>query len=365
MKKILITTDSFLPRYDGVAKFLSEIIPRLSKYYKITIIAPNYGRYNIKNAKIYKFPLYKVKVGGYRPAKINLKLIKKLVEDNDLVFNNTIGPIGSASIFYASKIKKPILSYVHSIEWILFNESISLPNFFRKYTKFTTKKLAGILYNRCNTLMVPSIEVANLLKRNGIKTNKVVIKHGIGKEFKIGNTKKKFKLDDHVVIGYCGRLSREKNLETLLKAFNKLKYKKKFLLIVGDGPYRNIFFGKNVKVTGFIKNVVPYLQCMDIFVLPSLTETGGLSALEAMKCGKVVVSTKVGYLKKYIKNGYNGYLFPKRNVNFLVKLLTKLVKDKKLRDKIGRNASNAVTNLTWDKTFRNLKKIIESYINIK
>ena len=58
MKKLLITTDNFLPRIDGVSIFLSKIIPELAKKFDITIIAPNYGQSPKFNAKI--IPWYQV-----------------------------------------------------------------------------------------------------------------------------------------------------------------------------------------------------------------------------------------------------------------------------------------------------------------
>jgi len=42
---------------------------------------------------------------------------------------------------------------------------------------------------------------------------------------------------------------------------------------------------------------------MDIYVLPSLTETTSLSTMEAMSCGAVPVTTPVGHLKEYIVEG--------------------------------------------------------------
>ena len=63
MKKLLITTDSFLPRIDGVARFLSEIIPFLSKNYKITIIAPKFpGILPEIKAEIIQIPLSNIQV---------------------------------------------------------------------------------------------------------------------------------------------------------------------------------------------------------------------------------------------------------------------------------------------------------------
>ena len=48
MKRLLITTDSFLPRWDGIARMLSEIIPKLSQKYEITVVAPKFIGKSVK-----------------------------------------------------------------------------------------------------------------------------------------------------------------------------------------------------------------------------------------------------------------------------------------------------------------------------
>ncbi len=360
MKKLLITTDSFPPRYDGISRFLSEIIPRLSKYYKITVIAPGYGNINYKNVKIVKIPISKINIAGYKPPKIYLKLIKYLVSKNDIIFNHTIGPIGLISILFASKQNKPIISYIHSIEWELFSEAVYLPGIIKKQIKFTTKKLAKILYNKCTKLLVASKDIKDIIESIGITKKIEIVPVGIGDEFKPGDTKEKFGLKNKFVIGYVGRLSREKNLETLLESFKKLKNKDITLLLVGDGPYKNKLKFKNVKITGFVKNVNDYLNTMDVFVMPSLTETSSIATLEAMKSGLPIISTNVGYMKNYIKNGKNGFIFKIRDIGALTKLINKLRNNEKLRKKLGKEARKSVSKLNWEKTAFKIYKIIRN-----
>ena len=64
--KILISTDTFLPRKDGVAISLSNIIPRLAKKHEIEVIAPDYkGKMPKMNAKITKIPLMNIMFGDF------------------------------------------------------------------------------------------------------------------------------------------------------------------------------------------------------------------------------------------------------------------------------------------------------------
>src|SRR3989338_4829140 len=86
MKKLLIATDSFLPRWDGVARFLSEVIPKLSKKYMITVLAPEFPGPPVEydGVKIIRFKTFNFQVNAYTPAKPNLKLVKQQVKEADI-----------------------------------------------------------------------------------------------------------------------------------------------------------------------------------------------------------------------------------------------------------------------------------------
>ena len=178
--------------------------------------------------------------------------------------------------------------------------------------------------------------------------------------------KKKIGLENYTVIGYCGRISKEKDIPTLHKAFLRLKNKHNlFLLIVGWGSKHNISIFKpleDIKITGFLNDILPYLQAMDIFVLPSLTETSSLATMEAMACGLPVIATKVGYVKEYIIDKENGLFFPKNNDLVLSLKLEQLLKNKKLREKLGNNArKTALEKFSWDKTAEKIVKALSTF----
>ena len=172
---------------------------------------------------------------------------------------------------------------------------------------------------------------------------------------------------DNIVFGYCGRLGREKNLATLYKAFSQLQqqYNNITLLIIGKGVEQEtaIFTSKkNVVLTGAVDNVVPYLQAMDIFVLPSLTETTSLATLEAMSCGIPVVCTPVGAIKDYVIDGENGFLFPKKNDLVLKKKLEWLLVNQKGRERMGAAARQTVeTKYSLKHTIEHLKAVLNEF----
>ena len=91
-KKLLITTDSFAPRIDGVSRFITEIIPYLTDYFDITILAPDYTQQfkkekisKIKNVKIRLIPLSGLRFGEYRAAKFKFFKVMEEVKKNDII----------------------------------------------------------------------------------------------------------------------------------------------------------------------------------------------------------------------------------------------------------------------------------------
>jgi glycosyltransferase involved in cell wall biosynthesis len=169
------------------------------------------------------------------------------------------------------------------------------------------------------------------------------------------------------VIGYCGRISKEKDIKTLMRAYISLKEFNKniFLLLVGSGPKRDVQHikeRKDIKVTGFVSNVVPYLQAMDIFVLPSLTETTSLATIEAMSCSLPVIVTRVGYMKEYIKDRENGMFFPRRNDYVLRRKIQKLIANEPARRMLGENARQTVLEqFSWSNTVKQIRKVLEMF----
>jgi len=375
MMKLLIVSDSFLPRWDGVARFLYELIPRINDSFDITVVAPMFMGKGIafKNVKVMRAPLTRLKAGDYQIPKASLGLISKAISQSDIVWTNTLGPLCMNACLSAKIQNKPIIAYVHSIEWELFHLSIKKSKAVRRFVYSLTKIVARIHYNLIDLLIVPTEEVAEKLTFSGIKTNKTLVRLGVDtKRFRPTEDKKKAKEviginPDSFVVGYCGRLAREKDLATLRRAFNrfKIKYKDAKLLIVGDGvkeikeSFMNI---KEVVVVGSTNEVEKYYRAMDVFVLPSLTETTALTVLEAMASGVVVVSTPVGISPMIIKNGETGFLFEMKNEYQLYKILDKIASNRALIKKISENGRSIIEkNFSWDKTAEGIKEILLTF----
>ena len=374
---LLIATDSFLPRWDGISRFLSEIIPVLAEDYDITVVAPRFkGSFKpIEGVKTILIPTYKFQVGDYPPPKFEKKKISRLVRQSDLVWTNTLGPIGYTTIKAASRHKKRVIAFVHSIEWELVPASLYTRRIIGPFIKWFVKHTVIKLYNRCNLLMVPFDRLAKELREEGIATKKMVVHLGTNVEvFKPPYSKNKAKRELNIppsatVIGFCGRLGYEKDVLTLKKAFDGISKRRKNvkLLIVGGGrpEIARSLRGKGVILAGSQDQVVPYYQAMDIYVLPSLTETTSLTTLEAMSCGIPAITTPVGLTPEYIQEGKNGFHFKKGDVKELMAKLEVLIDHRDLRDKVGMAARQTVIDRhRWIDTAKRIGDIIKKQMSM-
>ncbi len=110
------------------------------------------------------------------------------------------------------------------------------------------------------------------------------------------------------------------------------------LLLIGDGPERSqcehlcreLDIHQDVKFLGKQSDFVNVLSAADVFLMPSQSESFGLSALEAMSCSVPVVSSSVGGLPELIQHGKTGFIAEigdiDRMAKYVVDLLTNPVK---------------------------------------
>lgn len=126
--------------------------------------------------------------------------------------------------------------------------------------------------------------------------------------------------EDSPVIGYTGRIVKQKRLDLLLEAFSHvlLRYPKARLLVVGEGELMPELkaFAESVNVshaviwTGFRQDIPSLLAAMDLYIQPSANEGLPLSILEAMSAGKAVIATDVGAAQEVLTHQKSGILIP-------------------------------------------------------
>jgi N-acetyl-alpha-D-glucosaminyl L-malate synthase BshA len=115
------------------------------------------------------------------------------------------------------------------------------------------------------------------------------------------------------------------------------------LLIVGEGPelgraeqlIDELGIGTQVELIGEAQDVVGLLSVSDLFLLPSLQESFGLSALEAMACGVPVVASNVGGLPEVVVDGVTGFLHPPDQVSQMAESAIRILSDPELHARMA------------------------------
>jgi glycosyltransferase involved in cell wall biosynthesis len=175
---------------------------------------------------------------------------------------------------------------------------------------------------------------------------------------------------------YVGRLSKEKNITTLLDAFCKVKRNNKQaskwgLIIIGDGPEKQVLQQKVTDlqiadvsfVGGLAWGSVPnYYALSDVFVLPSMSEPWGLVVNEAMVCGlPVIVSNRCGAAYDIVRDGENGFTFEPHDVEVLAQKLAFFMDNPEEIERMGKNSRNIIADYSpqhaAEQMLQGLKKV--------
>jgi glycosyltransferase involved in cell wall biosynthesis len=141
---------------------------------------------------------------------------------------------------------------------------------------------------------------------------------------------------------YVGRLSPEKNVDTLVEALGDLN-----LVVAGEGPLRDLV----PQALGAVPHaeVERLLERASVLVAPCEREGFGLAAAEAMAFGRPVVAAAGGALLELVADGETGLLVPPRSAPALRAAVLRLLADPDLRARLGVAArERARARLGWD-----------------
>ncbi|MFC7367400.1 glycosyltransferase [Vreelandella zhaodongensis] len=141
----------------------------------------------------------------------------------------------------------------------------------------------------------------------------------VGKDF-VNNEAKRITDDDTFTIGCVSRLEPNKNCQELLHAFAQLSIPNKRLIFIGDGSQRATLktLAKRLNIESLVsfKGAVPRPELpgefaqFSVFVFPSLKESFGLVAVEALACGvPVIANAKLHAANEYLEEARNGYFY--------------------------------------------------------
>jgi glycosyltransferase involved in cell wall biosynthesis len=151
---------------------------------------------------------------------------------------------------------------------------------------------------------------------------------------------------DTLVLGYVGRIVRDKGIVELERAWQLLKdqFANLVLLLVGPAeshdpvpPHVLDSLKKDPRVhwVGFVRETAPYYAAMDLLVLPSHREGFPNTALEAAAMELPVVATRVDGCMEAVCDGITGLLVPPGNSKALAEAISLLLSNPEMRRQMG------------------------------
>lgn len=164
------------------------------------------------------------------------------------------------------------------------------------------------------------------------------------------------------VVGFVGRLGREKGCNELFRAFQRIKASMPNAKLLFVGPIEKEdtidpelldYFWKcdDIIKTDRVTHVEKYTAAMDVFVLPSYREGFGMSVIEASAMEVPVVVTEYPGPSSAMRNGVTGYAVPVKDDEQLCQRILQLLQDQSLCKKMGKNGRKFVEDAFDQKVF--------------
>jgi glycosyltransferase involved in cell wall biosynthesis len=261
----------------------------------------------------------------------------------ELVQCATPGPMGLAALAAARTLRLPMIAQYHT----------EVAEYARR---MTGKRAVGSavnvavswFYKRADLCLAPSQVTQDRLALCGVAPQKIVrVPRGIDLALFRPERRRRavlgrWGLADRPVVLYVGRLSREKNLGTLLEAHARVQaaLPSVALLLVGDGPVAASLVGPGVIRAGalFGDELGSVVASADVFAFPSETETFGNAVVEAQAAGLPVVVAAAGAAHEQMQDGLTGLVVDGKRPDALADAILALLTDPARRARMGRAA---------------------------
>lgn len=381
--KIGIFTNNYRPITGGLTTSIVGFEKGLeAKGHEVFIFAPRFPNYSDSQKNIYRYPSINLRYKTTYPLAIpfsrrNSKIIKNL--GLDIIHSQHPQLLGWAAGQWAKKLKIPLVftnhtryeSYTHYI-----------PVIPQSLLKWLAVKTSTDYANSCNTVIAPTGEIKDILLKNGVTSHVEVIPSGIDiakfsnldKKRSRSEIRKSYGIEEKETLLLCiDRIAPEKNLEFLLRVFQKIKSENKLVrfMLVGDGPSlpeikrlaEKLGIIDKMTFPGLIalERIAQYYASGDIFIHSSLTETQGLITVEAMASSLPVVAIKATGVCDLIKTGHSGILTGNSEEEFSQAVL-KLIDDENYRTRLGENAFREAQNYSIENSTEKLISVYQGLL---
>ncbi len=399
MKKRILITASTFPGYKGDSApcFICDYAVSLGGSFEVIVLCPfkkGSKTFEImEEIKVYRYKYLPFNLGTLacgpgiaaklRQNRLNylqvpfflifqlvniIKLVKKY--DIKTIHAHWIIPQGLMAVIYKLFFNKnvKILSTAHGAD--IYSLRSRFSGYLKKFVIKNTDKLTCV----SNAL---KSEILNLHKKENIEILPMGVDTGLFSPEKHNELVREKLGIKNTFLLFTGRLVEKKGLYYLIKAMPEVlrQFPGTKLLIIGEGPEKNSLINlsksldldKNIIFAGPVhhKKLPEYFATADIFTGPSITasdgdsEGFGLVFAEALSCETPVITTDLPAISDIVKNNFNGFTIPQKDVDSLAKKIIFLMKNPDKIKEMGKNArAFAIENFDRKKIAAEYKVLI-------
>ncbi len=320
--RIAFFTDTFLPQINGVATCIANEARELGRRgHDVLIVTPKPKKGTekaFKAPRVHIVQLTSMPSFVYPDFRISMFALRKVLAalrefDPDFIHLHTPITVGLHAIVAAKMLHKPLAATNHVFitkENADFLRSINGNALVLKALSSASLASARAIFDAADLRLTPSKMLIRDFRKDGYKRsiihlpNPVAIAHSASEKLR-ADVRDAYGLEGKVILHF-GRLSPEKSIDVLLRAFAVLKKSQVSgcLLIVGDGPARSaleslarrlkvedsVIFAGAIDHDALMQSGI--LAAADLFVTASKSENQPMAVLEAMAFGLPVVAVK-------------------------------------------------------------------------
>jgi 1,2-diacylglycerol 3-alpha-glucosyltransferase len=364
--RIGMMVDTYKPYVSGVTNYVDLNKRALERAgHEVFVFTFGDGEYQDNESGVLRSPgLPLADTGFYLSLRYKTKH-KKLLQTMDVVHVHHPFLSGRLALNYCRSARIPIVFTNHSRYDLLAQAYIPImPD------EVSHSLLQAYLPDFCESVdlvISPSASMEKILRGLGVNSHIEVVPNGVDlRNFyqatpfprsKFGFTK------EDILLVYAGRIAPEKNISFLLQSFAGIAQliPNLYLLIVGGGKKQfeeevqnlivQLGIASRVRSTGMISyaDIPSYLSMGDIFVTTSVSETFGMSTVEAMSAGLPIMGIHSAGISDIVENGKTGFLSTEDVAAFTAKL-TYLSLHPTLRIEMGLAAREAAKQYDIERT---------------
>ena len=283
----------------------------------------------------------------------------------DMVHIATEGPLGWSALQAAMLLRLPVTSDFRT-NFHAYSQHYGVGLLRRPILSYLRK-----FHNRTDRTMVPTQALKAQLTDLGFKRLTVVSRGVETAQFEPSRRslalRQRWGADPTSLVVTCvGRLAAEKNLQLVLRAFDRIQEvrPKSRLVLVGDGPMRDVIAQRfpRAVLAGQRRGteLAEHYASADLFLFASLTETFGNVVPEAMASGLAVVAFDCAAAGELISDGRDGRTVPADNEGAFIQAAVELAQDDSRRQAMGAAARESACRHSWPRVVEQFMGVVHA-----